>query len=176
MAKRKNSRSGNATLEFTLVGIPLIFVLISTFEMARGMWIYHTLAYAVKEGARYTIVHGQNSPNQISLSTICNYIVQQGPGLVPKDLNLTFTSLSGTLGPYSAGAGGANAVCPSSPVWPPGGANVLDNTPGQQITISATVPFQSTIIMFWPGAKEPKGGTQFPSFTFPAQASEVMQF
>jgi Flp pilus assembly protein TadG len=177
MPARKRSRWGNATLEFTLVGIPLIFVLISTFEMARGMWIYHTLAYAVKEGARYTIVRGQNSPNQVTLggtatglvTPICNYIVKQGPGLIAHQLSLTFTSsVAGAVGPYTADA------CPTAAVWPPGGADVIDNQPGQTITISATYPFQSTIILFWPGTKDTRGG--FPTFTFPAQASEVMQF
>lgn len=60
MFSRGGRRGGNAMIEFVLVGIPLIFVLISIFEMARGMWLYHTLAYSVKEGVRYTIVHGQN--------------------------------------------------------------------------------------------------------------------
>src|SRR5579863_9480406 len=163
MRLRRPTR-GNATLEFTLVGIPLIFVLISTFEMARGMWIYHTLAYAVKEGARYTVVRGQNSPNKVPLSTICNFIVQQGPGLVPNNLNLTFTSFSGMVGPYTAGGAvqAGNSSCPGTGVWPPNG---VDNQPGQLITIIATYPFQSTIILFWPGVKS---GPQFPTFTFPA--------
>ena len=89
MRARGRRRLGNATIEFTLVEIPLLCVLISTFEMARGMWLYHTLAYAVKEGARYAAVRGQNSPNQVSLGgspgalpqmPICQYIIQQGPG------------------------------------------------------------------------------------------------
>ena len=47
------SAKGSTLLEFTLVGIPVIFVLISTIEMARGMWMYHTLCHAVKEAARF---------------------------------------------------------------------------------------------------------------------------
>ena len=47
---RSRGRTGSTLIEFTLVGIPLIFVLISTFEMARGMWNYQTLAYAVRAG------------------------------------------------------------------------------------------------------------------------------
>jgi TadE-like protein len=175
MRPRRRSRLGNATIEFTLVGIPLLCVLISTFEMARAMWIYHTLAYAVKEGARYTVVRGQNSPNQVglggsttgTLTPICNFIAQQGAGLIPHQLSLSFTSFSGTLGPYTADA------CPSAPVWPPNGEDALDNLPGQRITITASYPFQSSILIFWPGVNS---GTIFPSFTFPAQASEVMQF
>ena len=57
---RNHRRGGSSLIEFTLVGIPLIFVLLSTFEMARGMWLYHTLAYAARQGTRYAIVHGVN--------------------------------------------------------------------------------------------------------------------
>src|SRR5882762_5274489 len=59
MTRRDRCRGSNI-LEFTLVGIPLVFILISTFEMARGMWNYHVMAYAVKEGTRYASVHGNN--------------------------------------------------------------------------------------------------------------------
>jgi Flp pilus assembly protein TadG len=94
---RKRGRGkGNATIEFTLVGIPLVFVLISTIEMARGMWIYHTLAYAVKEGTRYAVTRGQNNPTQTMYQDVCHVIAQAGTGLLPEDLMLSFTSASGT--------------------------------------------------------------------------------
>ena len=41
-------------VEMTMVGIPLIFMLLAIFEMSRGMWMYHTLSYAVKNGVRFT--------------------------------------------------------------------------------------------------------------------------
>jgi Flp pilus assembly protein TadG len=159
---RAHTNLGNATLEFTLVGIPLVFVLISTFEMARGMWLYHTLAHAVKEGTRYTIVRGQNSVTPATLSDICRQIVQQGPGLIPDDLTLTFTSLSGAS-TYTGNA------CPGS-VWP---AGTIDNQPGQIISISASYPFKSAIALFWPGAGKTDA---FPTIIFPTTSSEVMQF
>jgi len=56
----KRRQCGQALVEFTLVGIPLIFVLISVFEISRGMWVYHTLAHSVREGVRYASVHGNN--------------------------------------------------------------------------------------------------------------------
>jgi len=187
--ERKLTRRGNATIEFTLVAIPLLCVLISTFEMARGMWLYHTLAYAVKEGARYAVVRGQNSPNQVPLGCsstpcptlplmpICQYIIQQGPGLIPNQVTLTFHSA--TQPDITATAD----QCPSTS-WPPGGTfsnpqtdsggnTILDNQAGQLISINATFSFQSSILFFWPGVQ---GGTVFPSFTFPAKASEVMQY
>ena len=57
MTRRRGER-GSSMVEFTLVGFPLIFILISIFEMARGMWNYHTLEEAVEVGTRYEAVRG----------------------------------------------------------------------------------------------------------------------
>src|SRR5690348_3325838 len=57
---RSSSRRGATTIEMTLVGIPLIFVLISVFELSRGMWMYNTAATAAREGLRFASVHGVN--------------------------------------------------------------------------------------------------------------------
>src|ERR1700683_692361 len=134
---RRRRGRGNATIEFTLVGIPLVFVLISTIEMARGMWIYHTLASAVKEGTRYAVARGQNNPTPTTYQNVCNAIVQAGTGLLPQDLTLNFTSLGGTSPPYTANS------CPSTQ-WPPGNnAGIIDNQPGQTISITAFYPFVS---------------------------------
>ena len=64
-SRRNRTRRGSSILEFVLVGIPIIFVLISLFEISRGMWTYHTMAYAVREGVCYATVHGKGcaSPN-----------------------------------------------------------------------------------------------------------------
>jgi Flp pilus assembly protein TadG len=169
---------GNATIEFTLVGIPLVFVLISTIEMARGMWIYHTLAYAVKEGTRYAIVRGQNSPTPATYQSVCNAIVQAGTGLLKEDLTLSFTSASGTT-PYPANN------CPNTQ-WPPGNnANIIDNQPGQTISIAGYYPFVSAISMFWPGAGPGMMFTPAPpqaacsnmvGFCLPASSKDVIQF
>jgi TadE-like protein len=174
MRKRRSGR-GNATIEFTLVGIPLVFVLISTIEMARGMWIYHTLAYAVKEGTRYAVARGQNNPTPTTYQNVCNAIAQAGTGLLPEDLTLTFTSLSGTSPPYLANN------CPSTQ-WPPGNnAGVIDNQPGQTISIAGYYPFISAISIFWPGAGP--GMTFQPlickgagTLCLPAASLDVIQF
>ena len=38
-------------MEFTLAGIPVIFLIYSTIQLSTAMWNYHTLAHAVNEGA-----------------------------------------------------------------------------------------------------------------------------
>lgn len=169
MRNRSSGQSGNSLIEFTLVGIPLIFVLISTFEMARGMWLYHTLAYSVKEGCRYASVHGQNCatlPNScsVNIGQIARNIRSAGLGLEGSRLNLTFTDNSGT-----ALSCAMNDCLSSNITWPPGSAN----TPGMTITVSATYSFQSAIAMFWPGASR-----QGPvaAVNLPASSSERIKF
>ena len=164
---RRDRRCGSSTLEFTLVGIPLMFVLISTFEMARGMWNYHTIAYAVKEGTRYASVHGVNcgTPNActVTIGQITQKIVDAGIGLPTNQLRLTFTSQSGATTCY------ANTCLSNATVWPPAPGNVV----GSSIQIGATYPFTSAISMFWPGAGT---GINFGTVNFPASSRETIQF
>jgi hypothetical protein len=181
----RGSGRGNATIEFTLVGIPLVFVLISTIEMARGMWIYHTLAHAVKEGTRYAVARGQNNPT--SYRSVCNAIIQAGTGLFPGDLRLVFRSdLVGTSFVHADGPFAADTCTPtghtSGDAWPPGdNLSVIDNQPGQTISITGFYPFVSAISMFWPGAGQ---GMTFQSLTckgagtlcLPAASQDVIQF
>ena len=171
MATRSNRRSGSAMIEFVLVGIPLIFVLISIFEIARGMWLYHTLAYSVKEGVRYTIVHGQNCwtpPNacRIQVRDIVNRVLNSGVGLVPEGLSLILVTQNDTVNcrPNVSAAG----CTTNTTFWPfyPG------NQPGLDVTITAQYPFRSAIAMFWPGSRPQR----FGQFTFSASSRETIQF
>ncbi len=169
MRRRGAGQSGNSVIEFTLVGIPIIFVLISTFEMARGMWLYHTLAYSVKEGCRYASVHGQNCstlPNHcsVNIGQIAQIVQSAGLGLDAPSLNLTFTDNNGT-----ALSCAMNNCLSSTIVWPPSYAN----TPGLMITVSGTYSFRSAIAMFWPGASR-----QGPiaALNLPAASSERIKF
>lgn len=185
MSGRRRHRGGNATIEFTLIGIPLVFVLISTIEMARGMWIYHTLAYAVKEGTRYAIARGENSPTPATYQSVCNAIVQAGTGLLPQDLTLTFYSASSPAGTTVTADKCAGTRWPPgyniNDGWPPPSSSTVDNQPGQTISITGLYPFVSAIAMFWPGAGS---GITFQPLTcrgagklcLPAASQDVMQF
>ena len=146
--RRRAFGRGQSLLEFTLVGIPLMFILISIFEISRGMWMYHTLAHATKVGVRYAIVHGQNcvapaaNTCGVTIGNIAQQIKDAGVGLDEATTTLTF---------YSAGG---NTTCALSAClgnispWPPAGGNA----PTQVITIEAITPFKSAIALFWPGS------------------------
>ena len=167
--KRSGEHGGSSFLEFVLVAVPMIFVMYSTFEMARAMWSYHSLAYAVREGTRYAIVHGSdcaNSPNSctVTIAQIATKIKNAGIGLDGNSLNLTFTPNSGTATTCKL-----NTCLSNNTQWPPTDANSI----GMSVMITANYPFRSGISFFWPGSK---GTGAFPALNFPAQSKDVIQF
>jgi Flp pilus assembly protein TadG len=147
MTRSRRSQAGRSILEFTLVGIPLIFVLISFFELARGMWTYHTLAYAVREGTRYSAFRGRGcaSPNtcQVTIGQTSAVIRSAGPGLDPALVTLTFSPASGTVV-----RGTMQSLLTNTATWPPSTSNAV----GQNIQISAAYPFNSVLAVVWPGS------------------------
>lgn len=164
-------------MEFTLVGIPVLLTLICIFEISRGMWIYSTLNHAAKQGIRYAIVHGQdcgvNGNNcQVNLgpatnrcdntnSTIAEVIECAGIGLDPAKTTVQFTSTQGATPWYPL-----NAIPATQ--WPPPNGNVS----GQVITIDMRTPFNTALVMFWPGATP----VRFASGILPASSSDVIQY
>lgn len=169
MTPRRNRKEhgGTSLVEFTLVGIPMIFLLISTFEVARGMWTYHTLAYAVKEGTRYASVHGKTctvAPNAcaVTVSQVAQRVSDSAAGLLPANLTLTFTSLSGTFSCK------VTTCLTNLSQWPPDPSNQQ----GSDIEIDGVYPFQSAISMFWPGAGP---GVSVATVNFPASSKETME-
>ncbi len=171
MANRTDKQRGASTIEFTLVGIPLMFVLISTFEMARGMWVYETLAFAAKEGTRYAAVKGgmyvKNSKRTPTMAETATRIRQMAIGMDPAQFSLTLTA--GVGAKYITRNCRLSECLTSTEQWPPDGMNM----PGVQLGIAATYPFRSAIAMFWPGVGT---GRTFPAFLFPATAVEEIQF
>ena len=50
---RRQRRRGSALLEFTLVGIPILFLSTSVISASLDMWQFHNLAYGTQMTARY---------------------------------------------------------------------------------------------------------------------------
>ncbi len=165
---RKPSERGNALIQFTLVGIPAMFLLISTFEMSRAMWTYATLVNAIKEGTRFAMVKGTgcSTPNSCSVQVkqVAQRIKNMGVGLIPQSLNLTFTAAGGTAITCRLD----NCLTNSTP-WPPATYNGL----GLPIRISGSYSFSNSISMFWPGARH---GIVFGPLTLVASSRQMIQF
>lgn len=171
---RRKLQRGSAFIEMTLVGIPMIFVLISTVEVSRGMWIYSTLSFAARETSRYISVHGQNCqtlPNNCGLqqADLATFINNAATGLLPDDLTvqltnpaLNFTCSLRSLQLGSCGSVGAGFI-------PPSGGNGV----GSPIAINLKYPFPNAISMFWPGAGR---GTVVGGLTLSASSQDQIQY
>ena len=177
MRRNLKSRRGNTTLEFTLVGIPLMFVLISIFEISRGMWVYHTLANAVRAGVRFAAVHGENCVSNPANScaqtvgTVSQVIKDAGVGLLPDQLLLTFCA-GAAGGPMTCGPTRTLTVClGDGTVWPP--SPNFNQARLDDVEIRAVYPFTSAIALVWPGSR---GSNVFPTFNLPASSREVIEF
>ena len=172
------SQRGSSLLEFTLVGIGIMFVLISVFEISRAMWVYNTLAHAAKQAVRFAIVHGSNCDGACTktVAQIADEIALNGVGLETDQLQVRMAT----------GCGGApdssNKGCSETPSyatldslrqintrWPPEGNNAMFSN----IEIELRYPFRSALAMFWPGAGP---GTVYGTITLGALAREMIQY
>jgi hypothetical protein len=178
------SRRGNAFLEFTLVGIPLMFILISIFEVSRVLWQYNTAAHALREGVRFAAVHGNNcavAPNSctITIQQVAQRIAFHGAGVVPADLvNVQFIWGEADQPPgftcpdlqICLSGGG-----PAGQWWPgpaPGGTPISGAFFRMPITIRAQYRMRSAIALFWPGSRPVQAGT----FLLPVSSTEMIHF
>jgi hypothetical protein len=163
------SRKGSPSIEFLMAGIPLVFAIISTVELSRGMWIYETLAHAVGATTRDMAVRGTYCSTYIAgcSQTIGSYsqlFNKWAIGLDPGQLVVTFTSDSGTV----VSCNPLSSCYNSNTAWPPTG----DNRQGNQVYISATFPFQSAMSMFAFGSTP----VAFSRFTLSARSHQQIQF
>ena len=127
-------RRGANLIEFTLVGIPLVFLILAIVQMSLGMWTYNTLASAVDRAARYATVRGG------TVGAVAQQIVNAGPGLLPGKLNVTLASSNAASVPCVP----VTACLGSGTLWPTGAAFT------DTITISGTYPFVTPFAIFWP--------------------------
>jgi Flp pilus assembly protein TadG len=168
--KRRNRR-GAVMVEFSLAGIAMTTLLITTVQMCIGMWQYHTLAYAVHEATRYASVHGRGCVTGttscgVTVANITAQVRNAGKGLVPGQLNVTLTTDSGattSCNPITACTNNANR-------WPP--TTNLDNVSGKRVSISATYRFNHSMVLLWPGAMNGSAGT----LNLPASSTKLISF
>jgi Flp pilus assembly protein TadG len=177
--RSNKSRRGNSLIEFTFVGIPLMFALVSIFEISRGMWIYHTLAYSIKEGTRFAMVKGMNcrAPGNscaTSVAQVAQRIKDSGIGLDPSVLNVQMTSVTQTVtcNPLNTCLSQTTTYWPNSSTT---GTPDLGSSVGRPLQMTASYRFTSAIAMFWPGA--PGGGAvSFSAVTLWAKTQEQIYF
>jgi Flp pilus assembly protein TadG len=171
--KMRNHRreSGNTLVEFTLAGIPVIFLIFSTIQLGTAMWNYHTLQYAVNEAAQYAAVRGQGCSSNgntcgTNVGTLAHQIASAAPGISADVVNVTLTTASGQTTPCAP----LSSCYSRTAAWPPSANN--DNAPGKSVTISARYQYPGFLAMFWPGV----GASQFGQIVLPAISTQQIVF
>jgi len=172
MKRLHPSEKGSAIVEFTLAGIPVIFLLFTTLQVSIALWNYFTLDHAVNIATRYAAVHGANcSANGnscgVTIGNIATQLKNAAIGIQPDNINATFTTDSGvqtTCNPLSS-------CLSTGTAWPPSANN--DNQVGADVTITAKFTAYIPLMMFWF-----RDGmiNDNHSFAFPAKSTQQIMY
>jgi Flp pilus assembly protein TadG len=143
---RNRRRSGQSLVEFTLMGIPMVFVTISVVYMSIGMWQFYSLAYASDMTARYVSVHGATCAQNgntctITVGNVATFFASQAMSLDTSKVIVKLTDGSGTTT-----CSPLNGCTSTSTQFP----SASYNSVGSDITITATYGVKSPLAMFWP--------------------------
>lgn len=172
MANRRGVR-GSAILEFTLCGIPLMFVWISIVQMAIGMWHYDSIQYAVKICGAYIAVHGATYVSQgnsaIQIKDAASVLASNAIGIPTNGMSVTFTAFNSSGGSTTHTCQLNTCLTDATP-WPPSGYNEQ----GDDLEIKADYLWQSAIAMVAPGPGAM--AQQFNSFHLPGYTHQFILF
>jgi Flp pilus assembly protein TadG len=168
MKNRRKSRAGNATVEFVMTGIPLIFIVIGVVEMSRGIWIYESLVHAVESTTRDMAVRGYDCSKYVSGcgQTVAGYsqlMNKWATGIDPAQMTVVFQSTNNTVT-----CSPLNSCYTNSTAWPPSG----DNARNLDIWVTATMPFNSALSMFAFGSAP----VNFGKFNLSAKSHQQILF
>jgi hypothetical protein len=133
-------------VEFALVAPVFFLLLFGVIEAGRFILYYQTLANATREGARYAIVHGYNSPRL----GLCPSGPMPAGSVYPacdadgtKVVNRVSESAFGLMGLAGKGITCAKLLCVDNTIttmWPEG-----DNGYGRRVVVSAAYTYKPLI-------------------------------
>lgn len=144
-------------LEFALVGIPTLFLTVSTVEVSMTMWQYHTLEECATVGARYVITHGADCASSctVNVGNVISKITATGVGLDPTKLSVTLVSAS--TSPTGTTYNPASSYTSTATQFPP----TADATVGDDITVIVSYTEDNPFMMLWTGDKVANGGSSY---------------
>ena len=125
----RRRESGQALMEFALVGIIFVILVFGVIDVGRAVWNYNTLAQATREGTRYAIVHGAASSDP------------SGPGssyFVPPDSDTKITEAVET---FASGLDISQLTVLAE--WPDGA-----NNPGSAVKVTSQYTYEPMFDLF----------------------------
>lgn len=165
----RNRRRGDTLIEFTLTGIPIIFLGISIVECSIAMCEYESMSNAVTIATRYAASHGatcaaNGNSCTIEIENVANLIASTAPIISPANMTVTFTDNSGSTTCTLSTCQTNTAQFPSST----SNANAV----GNPITIKVTHKLTNPLPMYWP----PHAYTDDSGYILGASSVQVIQF
>ena len=164
----RNRRRGSTLLEFTLTGIPLMFLSLSIVECSIAMLEYDSMANAATVAARFAASHGATcgTPNTctVRIEDVANVIASSAWIISNSTMSVTFTDNSGSTTCELSVCQTNAAQFPSSS----GGANAV----GNPITINVSHKVTNPLPMFWP----PNADVDDSGYNLSANSLQVIQF
>ena len=147
-SNRAKRRRGSLMLEFALVGVPTIFLTVSSVETALAMWQYHTLEECAAAGARSVITHGADcaATCTVTVGNVITKVVTAGVGL--DSSKLTVKLVSASTSPTGTTYFPASSYLSNATTFPP----AADAVVGDDITVTVSYQVTNPFVMYWPGA------------------------
>jgi Flp pilus assembly protein TadG len=177
---RPQTQRGSALLEFTLSGIPMMFIWISVVQMGIGMWQYHTIQYAVKTAGAYATVHGSDCSTggnscTIEVENVAQVLQNYLIGVDPTQVTVTFNAMASDHVTVASTitctlSGGVSPCLSNTTQWPPSG----NNAPGTDIEIQTEYLWKSALAMVAPGPGA--GPVSFGTFWLPGFTHQTIVF
>ena len=164
-------------LEFMLMGVPIVFLTFSVFEVSMMMWQYISMDQTVQATAQYISLHGYNctlNTNNctITVANIASYIENASMGLDPAKLNITLYTASCVgntcTNTSTVSCSPVNTCNSNSTTFPP----LANNSVGNDVQVQATYKMYNPIVMFWPSRATVSTG----AVTLGATSTQRIQF
>lgn len=146
--RNPDRRKGQSLIEFTLVGIPLLFMVTTVVTVAIDMWQYDNLVFAAQSTARYVAMHGRSCIQDgtsctLTVANVVSYFTSHAIALDANKAKVTLQSASSSTvcEPVSSCSASASQFPPAA-----------DNGVNFDVTVKVTYPITNPIGMFWPGS------------------------
>ena len=81
---------GAELIEFGLVSIFVLILMFGIMEFGRGIWIYGSVAHLAREGARWSIVRGSESPRTTTPTEVETYVNSVAAGMTGLTVTTTW--------------------------------------------------------------------------------------
>ena len=119
---------GVELIEFALISILFFMLSFGIMEFGRAIWIYGTVAHVAKEGARFAIVRGSESPRTATVSDVASYVNTRAAGMT--GLNRHDHLGRSNQGPgHGCPGAGRPAIQPRAALGQPGTDHPLEHLP-----------------------------------------------